>query len=152
MGAVWDHSTGWGRRVRLGGEEEGGIIVSEREGDRGEEGSGRVRLWGKEAKGGGNGNRGSKSTLDTLEEAATHRSNPLSILVWIPPRTSSSEEVADLQMGEQAQQSHGLRGEAAIGRKHDRQEAATDTMGTMFNKYILMITTNGTWKHYSRTT
>ena len=35
---------------------------------RGEEGAGRVRLGGEEAKGGGNGDRGSKSTLDTLEE------------------------------------------------------------------------------------
>ena len=121
MGAVWDHSTGRGRnRVRLGGEEEGGIVVSEGEGNRGEEGSGRVRLGGEEAKGGGNGDRGSKSTLDTLEEAATHRSDPPSMLVRIPPRTPSAEEVADLQVGQQAQQSHGLRGEGSIGRKHDR--------------------------------
>ena len=87
MGAVWDHSTGRGRnRVRLGGEKEGVIIVGEGEGDRGEEGGGRVRLWGKEAKGGGNGYRGSKSTLDPLKEAATHSSYPLSILVRIPTR------------------------------------------------------------------
>ena len=42
MGAVWDHSTGRGRnRVRLGGEKEGGIIVGEGEGDRGEERGGK---------------------------------------------------------------------------------------------------------------
>ena len=64
------------------------------QGDRGEEGAGRVRLGGEEAKGGGNGDRGSKSTLDTLEEAATHRSDPLSVLVRIPPRTPSAEEAA----------------------------------------------------------
>ena len=69
MGAVWDHSTGRGRnRVRLGGEKEGGVIVGEGERDGGEEGAGRVRLGGKEAKGSGDGDRGSESTLDSLEE------------------------------------------------------------------------------------
>lgn len=134
MGAVWDHSTGRGRnRVRLGGEKEGGVIVGEGERDGGEEGAGRVRLGGKEAKGSGDGDRGSESTLDSLEEATTHRSYPLGILVRIPSGTPGAEEVADLQVGEEAQQTHSLRGEAAIGREHNRQEAATNMMGTLFN-------------------
>ena len=69
---MWDHSTGRGRnRVRLGGEKEGGVIVGEGERDGGEEGAGRVRLGGKEAKGSGDGDRGSdhEDRLRTLESS-----------------------------------------------------------------------------------
>ena len=105
MGAAKNRSTGGGRHrvgVGLGRKEKGGIVVSEGKGIKGEEGGERVGLRGKEAKGSGNSNRGSKTALNTLKETPTNRCNPLSFKVRIPPRAPGAQEVLDLEVGEEA--------------------------------------------------
>ena len=96
-----------------------------------------MRLTREQAEGGGDGDGSGDPALDSLKEAATHGSNPLGLLIGIPARAPRSQEILDLLVGEEAQETYDIGGQTTIGRDDDGEETTTGPKGTLFDGLML---------------